>query len=728
MYNEDLGREQLLDEIERLRKRVAELESREARPGRTEKALPEGEGHSTFPVETHGKSIPLDPNRAGTTWVKAVSESQRSEESLQADLHLHMDIIEFLPVATFAIDRQGKVIVWNRALEEMTGVRKESILGKGDCAYALPFYGKPRQILIDLLGCDHTRSREEYAFVEKRGNTLYAEGFVPRIYGGKGAYVLAMASHLLDCSGNRIGAIECVRDIAVRKQAEEALRISERRFRRLIENIPLGISLTRKDQTFEYFNPTFTQIFGYSMADLPDVGAWLEKLCLETSTRERIASRWQGDSANQPLTSEVYTGVRARCKDGKEKIVNIRSVIMEDGRRIFTHSDKTEHHRLEAQLNHAQKMEAIGTLAGGIAHDFNNILAAMLGYTEMTLIKVPPGGAAQRYLQQVLSCITRARDLVKQILTFSRQTEQEARAVRIDLIIKETLKFIRATLPTTIEIRQEITASPQSSILVDPTQIHQVLMNLCTNAAHAMDARGGILEVRLVGVDFDSSSLPPHLDLTSGPYLQLSVSDTGHGIDPAIMERIFDPFFTTKQPGEGTGLGLAVAHGIVKDHGGAITVHSRPGLGTTFDIYLPRVEVCAIKESETHTPMAKGKEHILFVDDERFLGDTAQDLLKTLGYNVELKTTSIEALDAFRANPDRFDLIITDYTMPHMTGLDLSLEIMRIRPQIPIILCTGFSQKIVETEVKALGIRELIMKPVPLRDLSRIVRRVLDTG
>jgi PAS domain S-box-containing protein len=647
-------------------------------------------------------------------------------DELEAAHRLHTSIIESLPDATFVIDLQGRVIAWNRALEEMTGVRKEGMLGRGDYAYAVPFYGEPRPLLIDLLAGDRARFEEEYDFVEKRDHTLYAEIYVPKIYGGKGGHLRGMASRLFDSNRRAIGAIESIRDVTVRKQAEEGVRISERRFRRLMENIPLGILVIREDQTFEYLNPRFTQIFGYSMEDLPHMQNWLEKLYLDPSARERIASRWQGISGNQPPSGEVFTGVRVRCKNGKEKIINIRSVFMDDGRRILTHGDKTEQYQLEAQLLRVQKMEAIGTLAGGIAHDFNNILTAMLGYTEMTLHKASLDGIAQRNLQQILICITRARELIKQILTFSRQGEQEQRAVRIDLIVKEALKLLRATLPTTIEIRQKLIASPQSSILGDSTQIHQVLMNLGTNAAHAMDERGGVLEVSVAGVDLNFNTLSSDLGLIPGPYLKLSVSDTGHGIDPDIIERIFDPFFTTKRPGEGTGLGLAVVHGIVKNHGGAITVHSKPGKGTTFDVYLPKVEVCAIEEPEGYAPTAKGAEQILFVDDERSIADVVWGILKALGYNVEAKTTSIDALEIFRADPDRFDLVITDYTMPHMTGVDLALELMRIRPDIPIILCTGFSQKITEEKAKALGIRALMTKPFPVKDLARMVRRVLD--
>ncbi|MBW1740158.1 MAG: response regulator [Deltaproteobacteria bacterium] len=383
--------------------------------------------------------------------------------------------------------------------------------------------------------------------------------------------------------------------------------------------------------------------------------------------------------------------------------------------------------KLQAQLQQAQKMEAMGTLAGGIAHDFNNILFAILGFAEMTRDDMPEGSLARANLEEVITAAKRARDLVQQMLTFSRQVDQERKPLQIHLIVKEVLKLLRASLPTTIEIRQNI-QSQSSTILADPTQIHQVMMNLCTNAYYAMRERGGVLEVSLseIDVDLDAEALPQHLDMKPGPYVKLTVSDTGPGMEPAVLERIFDPYFTTKGLGEGTGMGLAVVHGIVKGHGGGITVHSKLGQGTTFHVYLPRFESAVAPEARTAEPIPKGKEHILFVDDEEQLVRMAHQALKRLGYEVTVRTSSVEALEAFRAQPDKFDIVITDQTMPNMTGIGLAKELLRIRPDIPIILCTGFSEAITPERAKAMGIREFIMKPIVTSDIAKSIRRVLD--
>lgn len=394
---------------------------------------------------------------------------------------------------------------------------------------------------------------------------------------------------------------------------------------------------------------------------------------------------------------------------------------------------KAEKERLEVQLRHGQKMEAIGTLAGGIAHDFNNILGVIMGYTELALLDVPEGNSLRRKLDEVSKASNRAKDLVSQILAFSRKggkDEQERKPVQISLIVKEVLKMLRSSLPTTIEIRQNIKTqnikTGMATVLADPTQIHQVLMNLCTNAAYAMRDKGGILEVSLADVDIDSDAAAKHPDMTPGRYQRLTVSDTGHGMDSAVMERIFDPFFTTKGPGEGTGMGLAMIHGIVKNHDGVITVHSKPGKSTTFQVFLPTAESVVTAEPEHFTPLPLGNERILFVDDEETLVSVGQQMLEGLGYEVVGRTSSIEAMDVFRTQPDKFDLVITDMTMPNMTGADMTKAIMRIRPDIPIILCTGFSEVISEEKAKAIGIREFIMKPITSRKIAETIRSVLD--
>ena len=382
-----------------------------------------------------------------------------------------------------------------------------------------------------------------------------------------------------------------------------------------------------------------------------------------------------------------------------------------------------ERKQVEKQLRQAQKMEALGTLAGGIAHDFNNILAVILGFTEIAL-NMPEDTRTQHWLKQVLKAGDRAKELVQQILAFSRETERERKPIRITPILKETLKLLSASLPATIEIREDVDAS--GAILGDPTQVHQVLMNLCTNAAYAMREDGGVLTVSQSDVELDVEGAARYPNLPPGSYLRLIVSDTGHGMDRAVMERIFDPYFTTKEPSEGTGLGLSVVHGIVQSCGGRIAVYSEPGKGTTFHVVLPRIDREAAPKAETLAPLPTGNERILFIDDEDMLVEIGQEMLAYLGYDVVARTNSVEALETFRAGPDRFDLVITDQTMPNMTGAELAGELLRIRSDTPIILCTGFSEVITEEQAEAIGIRRFLMKPILRREMARTIRNLLD--
>jgi signal transduction histidine kinase len=388
----------------------------------------------------------------------------------------------------------------------------------------------------------------------------------------------------------------------------------------------------------------------------------------------------------------------------------------------------SERRRLEAQLRQAQKLEAIGTLAGGIAHDFNNILTAILGYTELALGDIHQKSNAWNYLHEVRKAGLRAKTLVQQILTFSRRTEQPRQLVQLPALIEEALVLLRASLPSTIEIRQAITQEV-GPVLADPTQLHQVLLNLCANAAHAMRETGGCLEVRLEAVDIDEPVTAQHPELPPGPYVCISVTDTGQGMTPAVMERIFEPFFTTKAPGEGTGMGLALVHGIVTSHGGAVTVASVVGQGTTFTVYLPQStdKTCdaAPQEGASVTAAPPGAERVLFVDDEAVLVSLGEAILQRLGYEVVACTSSTEALAAFRAAPQRFDVVITDQTMPHMTGEGLAQTIRRLRPDVPIILCTGFSAGMHAERARELGIDALLMKPLAKQELAQTIRQVL---
>jgi PAS domain S-box-containing protein len=387
---------------------------------------------------------------------------------------------------------------------------------------------------------------------------------------------------------------------------------------------------------------------------------------------------------------------------------------------------EAEQARAEAQLRQAQKMESLGTLAGGIAHDFNNILGVIVGYTEIARWETPEGSPLRKSLQEVLNAANRATELVKQILAFSRQREQEKKPVQVGFIVKEALRMLRASLPSTIEILTDVDTAIVAE--VDPTQIHQVLMNLCTNAAHAMQENGGILSVSLGSVHLGPEAIQPHSGLQPGPHVRLTVKDTGHGIPSPALDRIFDPFFTTKGPGVGTGLGLAVVHGIVKSHGGTIEVESSIGNGTSFHVLLPATEDASSPEVVLFTPLPRGHERILVVDDEHALAVATKKMLERLGYKAEFQTSSIGALETFRLrlgdNP--FDLVITDMTMPHLTGLDLTRELLQDQPDLPVILCTGFSEKINEEKAKGFGIQGLLMKPFILRELAELIRKVLD--
>jgi signal transduction histidine kinase len=419
---------------------------------------------------------------------------------------------------------------------------------------------------------------------------------------------------------------------------------------------------------------------------------------------------------------EMVTMVRQAVEQFEKALENRQSLFLT--RKRNEELDKLNKN-LEERLLQAQKMEAIGTLAGGIAHDFNNILSAIFGYAELALIRAPKESQQYVHLQGVIQASHRAKELVKQILTFSRQHEHEKKPVQITPIVKESLKFLRVSLPANIQIREHI-KDGAGIIMADPTEIHRVLMNLCTNAFHAMSAKGGILDVEICSIEVNEDFAAQNPDLSAGNYLRLTVSDTGCGMKSDVLARIFDPYFSTKAKEHGTGLGLSVVHGIVKSHGGAITVYSEPDRGTTFRIYFPAVEAEIGVRSHPDDSVPTGGERILFVDDEKAITNVSSQILKRLGYKVEARTNSVEALELFRSRPDLFDLVITDLTMPNMTGDELARELTLIRPDIPIILCSGFSTGIIEKNSRPKTIRAVLMKPLVLHQMAKVIREVLE--
>ncbi|MHC1744202.1 MAG: response regulator [Syntrophobacteraceae bacterium] len=529
-------------------------------------------------------------------------------------------------------------------------------------------------------------------------------------------------------------ALDKIEDDARRERAEKTLRESEELFRSIFDMAAVGIAQA-DPRTGHWLrvNDRLSAITGYTSDELVRM-SFLDLTHPEDRQRDWNAFQKvvRGDA---PHYRNEKRYVR---KDGEIVWVNVNvSVLGSDngspGYSLAVIEDITERKGLEqdrahieAQLRQAQKMEALGTLSGGIAHDFNNILGIIFGYAEMAHADLDDRERLEEDLHAVLSAAHRARALVQQILAFSRMNEQERQPVQIGLIVKEALKMIRASLPSTIEIKQHIAS--KDVVLADPTQIHQVLMNLCTNAAHAMRESGGTLRVGLTLVRLEKDASRLHAGPGAGPYLKLTAEDTGHGIDPAILDRIFEPFFTTKEKEDGTGLGLSVVHGIVKSHGGAIEVESHPGQGTAFHVYFPALESASEQRTLMDEPLPRGHERILLVDDEPALASVTAKMLERLGYRVAYRTSGIEALEAFRqqSEADPFRLVITDMTMPHLTGLELARELLKCHPDLPILICTGFSENVDPDKAKRLGIRGFLMKPVVVRDLAVKVREVLD--
>jgi PAS domain S-box-containing protein len=684
---------------------------------------------------------------------QAAFERRRADEALPAIEEQWHSLVDNAPCIIIIVDCDGIIQYINHAV---TGLEPEKVVGTSHYDYAPPEYHKVMKESIEHVFETGQAANYEIAGVGPDGRTSwYMTRLGPIKRNGQFIAVTIMPTDITERklaqealkeahdklerrveerTAELVKTNEQLRqEIEERKRVEEALRESEERLRLALSAADMGTwrwdPVTNQDTRDASFNRMLgheAEEFAQSVEDFIEhvhpedrsaVHQEIQRAIRELDTyfaefriiRPDRTVRWLRDRG------KVYS-------DEHGKVSYMTGVVVE-----ITEQKRAEEERkeLEAKLLQAHKLEAIGTLAGGIAHDFNNALMPIIVNTQMALMDVPERSSVRPLLEAVLKAGDHAKNLVRQILAFSRQAEQDQQPVQMSPLIKETLKLLRSTLPSTIKIDEQFQAA-SDTVIADPTQVHQIVLNLCTNAAHAMLEKGGVLSVSLTDIDVDSGAAADHPDLLAGKYVRLTVNDTGHGMDHAVMERIFEPFFTTKGSGEGTGMGLSTVHGIVKSHGGAITVDSEPQKRSTFHVYLPVSDIDVTDEMPTTEPLLMGTEHILLVDDEEWILTTIQLMLERLGYNVTALTSSLEAMEAFRSQPDKFDLVITDITMPYMTGEVLARQLSAIRPDISIILCTGYSERVSKEKSKEIGIEAYLMKPIKVHEMAKTIRKVLD--
>jgi two-component system, cell cycle sensor histidine kinase and response regulator CckA len=643
--------------------------------------------------------------------LKDITDRKLSEIALKESEARFRTAFENASVGMALVNLNGMFTEVNAALAQMIGRAALDMIGKPATNYIHPDDVNSQLRFIESLIQGRISSGQD----ERR--FLHADGSV--------VFSLVWASVQRDQEGRPQSVILLVQDITARKKADEELQL----FQYCVNHAAIGILEIGDDGSILNVNQQVCQNLGHTKEDLlrmkvfdidPSLSKakWIRHLEIVTAAGSRTveSSQRRKDGTSFPVEIATYYLKKDNMGVSFAFVTDITHRVRSD----------QEKAKLEAQLRQAQKMEAIGTLAGGIAHDFNNILGVIIGNSNIIELSDSLAEADRACLQQILIAAERAKQLVKQILTFSRRGEQQQLLVNLKPVVKETFDFLKATLPTSIEVCQGIQANV-GAILADPTQMQQVLMNLCTNAAQAMENQeAGILEIGL-----EMASIPPEQarfeqEVEPGEFVKLTVSDNGPGIEPGVRERMFEPYFTTKEPGKGTGLGLSVVHGIVKAHGGFIKVYSEVGKGTRFHVFLPMAEGDGKAVAQRETRLPGGSETLLLVDDEKALIDMSRQMLERLGYGVETRTSPLEAIEAFRADPFRYQAVITDMTMPQMNGINLSKKLLEIRADLPILLCTGFSDQANEKKARAIGIREFAYKPLALTSLADTLRRMLD--
>lgn len=622
------------------------------------------------------------------------------------------EMLENVELIAMTIAKDGTVTFCNDCLLQTTGWTREEVIGADWFSKFIPdSEPEVKRLFFETVEAGAVPPHYENSIQTRRGELRAVHW---------------NNTMLRDAAGDIIGTASIGEDVTERKRAEAALRESEEKFRQLAENITEVFWITDPTKnTILYVSPAYEAIWGQTYdALVQSQGSWLD--VIHPADRRRIADA----VVTKQVRGEYDEEYRIVRPDNSVRWIRDRAFPVKDATGVIYRiagvaEDITRRKQLEEQVRQAQKMEAIGQLAGGVAHDFNNILGAIIGYVELTRLEVANNPMAVDYLAKVTTASNRAADLVRQILTFSSRHAQERKPTQLKPVVGEALKLLRAAVPATIEFHTDLADTP--TVLADASAIHQVIMNLGTNAWHAMRDNPGKLQVELATILVDDVFASGHPGLQPGPYVRLAVSDTGTGMDRATQDRIFDPFFTTKALGEGTGLGLAVVHGILKSHDGGIAVSSKPREGTTFHLFFPVYEAEVIEPAIQAKPIPLGSgERILFVDDEEPLVSVGTKILERLLYVVTARTSAIEALALFRDCPTQFDLVITDLAMPVMDGIGFARQLLQVDRCLPIIITTGYSGTATAEAVRDLGARELLLKPTTIRTLGESVHRVLN--
>jgi PAS domain S-box-containing protein len=673
-----------------------------------------------FPIEASISQIESGGQKLFTVILRDITERKLAAQALQASLARLETAQELAQMGSFEVDLSSWHVHASRPMCRLLGMNPES----------------PPPTLQELIEFVHPEDRVHFVSQQRRpepGDRVEAFDFRSNPSRGSLRYFAAVFDLVTNAEGVPTGYTGTILDITERKQAEAGLRESEERLRQITSSLRDAIWLVEaQTQRVLYVNQSFERICGRTCAEFYQNPDAFNEL-IHPDDKDRVL-RAYFNGASVGALEERHRIVRP---DGEVRWVQGRTVPVkneagETYRIASLLEDVTKRveaerlqRSLEEQLRQAQKMEAIGTLAGGIAHDFNNVLAGILGSAELARMEVPADHPAQQFLQPIFLACHRARDLVQQILTFSRRRGSEKMLLELQPIVSECVKLLRSTIPAMVKITFQVDSNC-GPVRADPSQVHQVIMNICTNAWHALPPNDGHIDVTLAGEFIGDEAADRHPDLRPGEYVRLSVTDNGHGMDAATQQRIFEPFFTTKPSGQGTGLGLSVVHGIIKAHQGAIVIQSEPGKGSTFHIYLPAQTATQAEAPTPPKALAQGAgQRILFVDDEQNLAAVTEKVLTRIGYAVTRCCQSDEALERFRRTPADFDLLITDLAMPGMSGTDLAAAVLQMRANIPIVLISGFVDPAVRETAHRIGIREVLHKPFAIETLSEAVGRAL---